>query len=122
MNTTEQIRDELKRRGRPLGFCYGQSGIPGVFTIEATHELMLVPIGVVWYTMVGLQGIQIENSFIDERFRRCGVRTYLHEKLLASYPDRTWVISGGGTKSGQAWMRAAGYKKTKMGWEFKRKP
>ena len=115
------MRSELKSRAGCLSYGYGKSGIPGTTTIEAYHEDMPMPLGVVWYSFAGLNCVQIYSSFVDGHYRRCGIRTYLHEKLLAAYPHVERVLSGAGTKSGMAWMKAVGYKKTAAGWEYHRK-
>lgn len=112
-------RDKIKNR-YGLSFSYGRSGVPGTYTAEACHEDFPMPLCVVWFGFVALDGIQILGSFTDERYRRCGLRTYVHESMTKAYPTRH-IVSGGGTKSGAAWMKATGYKQTKAGWEFHQK-
>lgn len=116
---TKGTRKEIKARdGVTYGF--GRTGIPGTFTIEAYHRDFPMPIGTVWYQFSGRHILDSLNSFVDERFRRCGVRTYLHEKLLYTYPTVTRFQSGGGTKFGIAWMKAMKFKQTDHGWIYER--
>lgn len=110
-----QLRDKLKHENG-LSFHYGKAGAPGTFTAEAYHEDCPMPLCVVWFGFVGLNAIQIQNSFTFEYVRRCGLRTFIHRKMLEAYPGR-YILSGAGTKSGQAWMKSVGYKQTKAGWE-----
>ena len=115
----EEIREDVQAR-RKLTYLHGKPGLQGCYAIEAYHDDMPVPIATVWYAFFGLTGIQTLNSYVWEQLRRCGLRTYLHEKLLAAYPKHTLVISGAGTREGKAWMKSAGFKKTANGWEFRR--
>lgn len=115
-----EIGREIKSRTH-LSYHYGRAAIPGLDTIEAYHRDLPWPVGIVWYNFVGLNALQVLNSFVFENLRRCGVRTYLHERLLSAYPNRDLIITTSGTKSGLAWMKATGYKQTENGWEFHRK-
>lgn len=112
----KQLKADI-RANRKLSFHFGCAAIPGTFTAEAYHEDCPMPLAVVWFGFFGLKGIQIQNSFTFELVRRAGLRTYIHEKMLAAYPSR-YILSGAGTKSGSAWMKAVGYKQTDAGWEF----
>lgn len=115
----DRLREKLKKR-EGVTFLWGMSPIPGTFTANVFHEDMPMPLCVVYYNFFGNEGIQINNSFTFEYVRRSGLRTLIHEKMLEAYPDR-WILSGAGTESGTAWMKATGYKKTSLGWEFRRK-
>jgi len=116
----QSLRKQIKAR-RDLVTMFGRAAIPGTQTIELFHYDLPMPLCVVWYQFSGLDCIQIDNSFVFEHVRRCGLRTMAHEQLLRAYPDH-WFLSGAGTKSGAAWMRAVGYRQTSSGWEFRRKP
>lgn len=113
----DRLRKELKVRDG-VTYQFGQSTNPGSHTLEIFHRDMPMPLCVVWFNFFGLKGIQILNSFTFEHARRCGLRTYAHEMLIASYPER-YILSGAGTESGSAWMKAVGYKQTAAGWEFR---
>ena len=115
----ETVKDDIRAR-RKIKFYFGQAAVPGTFTAEVYHDHCPMPLSVVWFGFSGLDCIQIQNSFTFEYVRRAGLRTYINEKLLESYPNR-YILSGAGTESGEAWMKAAGYKKTKSGWEYRRK-
>jgi hypothetical protein len=110
------LRKKLKARNG-LTMLFGRAAIPGTFTAEAYHEDCPMPLCVVWFGFFGLQGIQIQNSFTFEYVRRAGLRSFIHEQMVKAYPDR-YVLSGAGTKSGEAWMKAVGYRKTAAGWEW----
>lgn len=114
----KSVCEDIRAR-RKLRALFGHAAIPGSFTVEAYHDDCPMPLAVVWYGFFGLQGIQIQNSFTFEHVRRSGLRTYLHETMLYGYPGH-YILSGAGTKSGEAWMKAIGYRRTKAGWEFKR--
>lgn len=111
-----RLKADVRSR-RKLTFLYGRAAIPGTFTAEVYHEDCPMPLAVVWFGFVGMNAIQIFNSFVFEYARRAGLRSYIHEQMLNSYPGR-YVISGAGTKSGTAWMEAIGYKRTAAGFEF----
>ena len=108
------------RASRKISMHWGRAAIPGTFTAEAYHEDCPMPLCVVWFGFFGLKGIEILNSFTFEYARRSGLRTYIHKQMLEAYPGR-YILSGAGTKSGEAWMRVTGYKKTAAGWEFHQK-
>lgn len=95
--------------------------VPGTCTIEATLLDMPMPLATVWYSFVGRGEIQVMNSFVDERYRRCGLRTLLHERMLACYPAVDRIVTGGATQSGRAWLKSAGFKKCRTGYEFRRR-
>lgn len=118
MDYWKSLRVKLRAKDG-VTLAYGESSIPGCHTIEVRHQDFPMPLAVVWFSFFGLNGIQIYNSFVFEKVRRCGLRTMIHEEMLRSYPKH-YVISGAGTTSGQAWMKATGYRKTKAGWEFHR--
>ena len=113
----DTLKDEIRKR-RKLTFHFGQAAIPGTFTAEAYHANFPMPLCVVWFNFCGLDTTQILNSLTFEKVRRAGLRTFIHEQMTAAYPSRR-IVSGAGTASGEAWMKAAGYKKTKAGWEYR---
>lgn len=116
------IRDELKRQDAELiTIAPGRSIVPGCRTLELCHKDLPMPIGIIWISFPGRETAYVNNSYVDERFRRCGIRTMLHWKLFDYWPNLKRVISGGGTESGQAWMRAIGYTRTADRWEFRKK-
>lgn len=115
----DRIRLEI-RNEHGLSVLSGKCGAAGIFTTEVYHTAFLGPICVVWFNFCANDRIQVLNSYVDERLRRCGLRTMVHKQMLEWYPNRT-IVSSHGTKSGQAWMKAVGYKQTEAGWEFKRK-
>jgi hypothetical protein len=111
---------KLVRERRGLTVLYGKAANPGTFTVEIFHEEMPMPVCVVWFRFFGLEGIEIDNSFTFEYLRRCGLRTMAHNFLVRAYPEH-YFLSGAGTKSGAAWMKAVGYRQTSAGWEFRPK-
>lgn len=115
----ERYRKDAKARER-LEFRFGRAASPGVFTAEVYHEELPGPLAVVWFNYCGQDTIHILNSMVFEYVRRCGLRTFIHEKLLAICRDVDRIVSGGGTESGAAWMKSVGYVKSKAGWEFRR--
>jgi len=115
-----ELRHELKSRSNLLAYGFGQSAICGTFTAEAHHKEMPMPLAIVWFSFTGSVCIQILHSYVNERYRRCGLRTYLHERILAAYPDVNLLMSQHGTAAGEAWMLATGYTKGPLGWEFHR--
>lgn len=115
----ERYRKHCRAREH-LEFRFGRAAQPGVFTAEVYHEELPGPLAVVWFNYFGLGGIQILDSFVFEYVRRCGLRTFIHEKMLAICNECELIVSGGGTESGAAWMKSVGYVKNKRGWEFRR--
>lgn len=116
----KQVRQDIKAR-RKLCIASGESGNAGVHTIEAYHTDFIGPIAVVWYMFSGRDRLEILNSYVDERLRRCGLRTHLHEAFIKFYPERV-IVSNTGTKTGLAWMKATGYKLVQngAGWEYRK--
>lgn len=114
----EAIRQQL-RKGE-FTMQLGNSTIPGTFTIECRHADMAVPLGTVWFRHVGHETLEVLNSFVHELFRRCGLRTAMHNQLLAYWPSNTRIITDGGTKDGLAWMASVGFVATPDWWEFRR--
>lgn len=110
-------RDEEMARavaGGRLKYNFGQSSIPGTFTIEALREHVPSPVGVVWYTFTDrCKAIVIQRSYVREPYRRCGIRSFLHRSLIEAYPDVDRVVTDTGTDTGEAWLLAAGFKKIK---------
>jgi len=98
---------------------YGRAAIPGTFTLEAYHNDFPMPLAVIWFGLVGLNKIQINNIYTWEPVRRCGLMTLLQTKMLQWHPGRD-LVTGAGTKLGRAWMLANGWKKTEAGWERQR--
>ena len=115
----EELRKKL-RGEHGLTYQFGKAAIAGTFTMEAFHDDCPMPLCVVWFNFCGLDTVQILNSFTFEYVRRSGLRSYLHRKMSEAYPTRR-IISGAGTDSGIAWMKAAGYKQCKAGWEYRPK-
>ncbi len=95
----------------------GRPAAPGTFTLEAYHNDFPMPLAVIWFGVVGLSQIQINNIYTFEPLRRCGLMSLLQETILRWYPGRS-LVTGAGTKLGKAWMLANGWKETKAGWEF----
>ncbi len=109
------LHDDLKHR-RGLSWNHGNSTVPGCRVIEATYIETPAPIGVIWYRHGHCKGvIEILGMFVIDYYRRCGVATFLLEKLVAAFPATTSVVSGDGTEYGSAWMRANGFTKTSAG-------
>ncbi len=120
--SAEATRAELKRRDAELiTIAPGRSTVPGCRTLELCHKDFPMPLGIIWISFPGRETAYINNSFVDERFRRCGIRSMLHWKPFDYWPNLKRIISGGGTEQGKAWMTAIGYKQTVDRWEFRKK-
>ena len=115
----KQVRGEIKTKSRCLSIQMGEAGNAGIHTIEAYHCDFVGPVAVVWFLFSARDRIEILNSYVDERLRRCGLRTYIHEAFLRYYPNRV-IVSHSGSKYGLAWMKATGYKLTESGWEYRK--
>lgn len=113
-----RIRQEIK--DGKLFYGYGKTAIPGTVTIEATHQDCCMPLGIVWYRWISENQIDIVYSYVRPSVRRCGVRTYLHQRLLACYPHAR-ITTNSGTTEGMQWMSKTGYKFNPPGeWVFER--
>lgn len=113
------LRAELKNGHYTMDLGY--STVPGTRVIELRHRDMPMPLGCVWFRQLSDEVIEILHSNTIEWGRRCGVRTALHNRLFEYWPGLKSIVTGNGTESGAAWMRATGYKETAKGWEFRRK-
>lgn len=114
------LRDQIRNSKQTVGFGY--SSVPGVFTIEARLPDMPYPLAIVWYRLLHrTTEIEILNSLVFERLRRCGLRTWLHKELCAAYPAVKKIVTEGGTESGLAWLRSAGFKRRPADncWEYR---
>lgn len=117
-NYWKQLRDDCKN-GRGTQLLSGEAAASGIHTLEVYHKDFVGPIAVVWFIFSGLDRIEILNSNVDERLRRCGLRTMIHKCMLRFYPTRI-IVSSTGSKLGIAWMKAAGYKQAASGWEYRK--
>ena len=97
-----------------------EESCPGTLVFRATIPSLAYPVGQVWITQPDDQTIVIQNSFVIEWVRRCGIRTRIHEWMTTAYPKVQRIITGGSTREGQAWMRKNGFKKAGRDWEWKR--
>lgn len=103
--------------GDEISHAWGYSVIPGTMVITATRQDLPYLVGVVWYAF-GQNNTRLSllNSFVHEDYRRQGIRTYLHRQLILGYPDVKYIVTCRGTKSGKAWLIAAGFKQHDDGW------
>ncbi len=99
----------LKLEG--LDFHIRNTSIPGSLAIEATFEDHPSPVGTVWFQWVGNETITINESYVPKQFRRCGIRTYLHKKLIESYPTLKELTTGSCTTESRPWLIKQGFKK-----------
>lgn len=109
------IRKSVKERDlTQLWYGFGQSAVPGVALIEATHKNAGGPIATIWFRWISDGQVDIIFAFVRPGVRRTGVMTWLHEQLRTSYPRADFTTSGG-TKFGEPWMRKNGYKQRATG-------
>ena len=102
-----------------LSYAFRQSGVPGCSVIEALWDKNPCPIGSVWYSFRGKATIEVLSSYVMNRYRRLGVRNYLHEKILESYPKLKVIVTGEGTKDSLPWLKKMGYKQNEAdGWRL----
>ncbi len=117
-----KLAAELKTDRSRLFYGWGESAVPGVKTIEAVHPSCGCPLATVWFRWISAAQIDILYSFVRPGIRRCGIRTYLHERLLQTWPDAR-ITTNSGTLDGIAWMTKVGFKYHPPGeWVFERKP
>lgn len=109
------LHADLKAK-RGVSYAHGNSTVPGCRVIEATFIENPGPVGVIWYRHGHSKGvIEILGMFVIDYYRRCGLASYLLEKLVAAFPATVSVVSGDGTEYGSAWMRANGFVRTSAG-------
>jgi len=106
-------KDLRARRG--LTYHHGNSGIPACRIIEAHFSETPTPVGTIWYRHIRKDTIDILSCYVMDYCRRCGVMSYLMEKLLESFPKTKLVVSGSGTACGKGWMKANGFQQMKDG-------
>jgi hypothetical protein len=119
-----KLQAELRHDKSRLFYGWGQSAVPGVKTIEAVHPDCGCPIGTVWFRWVSDAQIDILYSMVRPGIRRCGIRTYLHEQIVRTWP-KARITTNSGTLEGIAWMLKMGFKFNPAGeWVLapKRKP
>lgn len=117
-----KLAAELKTDRSRLFYGWGQSAVPGVKMIEAVHPDCGCPIGTVWFRWISESQIDILYSLVRPGVRRCGIRTYLHERLLETWPNAR-ITTNSGTMDGIQWMTKVGFKFNPPGeWVFERKP
>lgn len=114
----KNVRKEIKA-GYKIGLAMGEAGNQGIHTIEVYHTDFIGPIGVCWFLFSSRDRIEILNIYVDDRLRRCGLGRYLHDGLIRFYPSRV-IVSHSGSKLGEPWMKAVGYKLTPAGWEYRK--
>jgi hypothetical protein len=116
----DSFREDIRALRRTC-YGFGQTSVPGIHTIEATYQFWDYPAATVWFRFVGLATIEILNSLVVEKLRRCGLRTYLNKALFEAYPQVVLILTQRGTPDGEAFMKASGYRQTELGWELRRK-
>lgn len=108
-NFWPKLRAELQHDKSRLFYGWGQSAVPGVKTIEAVHPDCGSPLGTVWFRWVSDAQIDILYSLVRPGIRRCGVRTYLHEQIVRTWPQAR-ITTNSGTLDGIAWMLKMGFR------------
>jgi hypothetical protein len=110
----KEIRDRSA-----LSISYRQTGCPGCDVVEAIWNKSPCPIGTVWYTWRGKGTIELLSSYVMNHYRRMGVRTYLHEWIISSYPNLKAITTSEGTKDSLPWLKKMGFKKNDAdGWRL----
>ena len=99
-----------------ITFHFGRAAIPGSMTLETYHNDFPMPLAIMWYTLSGLNQIQINNLYTFEPLRRCGLMAATQKFLLRCFPTRS-LVTCCGTELGKPWMFATGWKKTAAGYE-----
>jgi hypothetical protein len=108
-----QLRADAKQR---LILVEQETPFPMFRTLQGWVHDYPAPIGVVWYSLQVQNCISIDNIYVLDQIRKCGVATALQKGLEERYPGFDFV-TGHSTADGQAWLTKVGYVKTDFGWE-----
>lgn len=98
---------------KELKFTYIEvPGASGLWGIVALHKYWVQPVGTVYYRWVGNRTIEIADSYVTEKLRRCGIRTAIHNELVRAYrKDVKRFITGGHTRYSKGWLEKMGFKR-----------
>ena len=84
---------------------------PGVHAIEAYDRDHPCPVGQLWWRWgLGIDDVEILNSYTFPDVRRLGVRTRLQNYLIEWLKPRVVVTGRESTPDGIAWMEKFGYR------------
>ena len=103
------------------GLTYGwrHTTVPGCKVIEAVWEDDVHPIGSVWFIRRGHATIEICESYVPLCYRRLGIRTFLHEKMLESHPSIVAFVTAASTSESKPWLLKMGFKRSPAdGWRL----
>jgi len=115
--------DAMRQTAREsLTFSWGwETTNPGTAVIKATIPSYRVPVGLLWLSSVDDRTLFIENCYVLECLRRCGVMTRMHAYMLEIYPQIQRVQTGQSFLDGREWLRANGYTRKRNGdWVYYR--
>lgn len=117
-----ELREKLKQRllKDEGSFLAGRTASTkqGVFLFELQHSSYLVPLCTVWIRFIGKATIETLASFTHPVYRRLGLRTLTHKKMVIGHKTIDLIWSQTGTKEGTAWMIKAGWKECPLGWQY----
>lgn len=85
----------------------------GCLRAEATDPALPYPVGTAWYRLLGSEHQVLESlgSYVVDWARRRGVRTAMHRAILERWPGVRQVVTAAATWEGEAWLRAAGFRR-----------
>ena len=104
----QSIRESAKTA---IEFRYAESpGIPGTSYVQAVHERIPSPVGLLWFSFTGKKSAQILHVYVHEEMRRCGIATRMLYQLMAWYPNCRKITTMSCTKLSRPWLEKLGFK------------
>jgi hypothetical protein len=115
-----KLREQLSKKDwNTFTYAITPSAIPHLKMMEVFHPEFPVPLCIVWFRFVGEKTIEIMDSKTHYTFRRIGLRTIAHQKMVEGFSNIEIIWSETGTPEGLSWMKKMGYKQGALGWEFR---
>lgn len=90
------------------------TSVPGTFVAELVLKWCAWPVGSVWYRDGFHDGvIEICGSYVPDNLRRHGIRTAIHQWMLAMFPKTKRIITRQATEDSRPWLIKMGFNEVK---------
>lgn len=103
-----------------LSFSVQETAVPGTFMVSATYPHYPMPVGMVWFRMIGnYRIVEIIGSYVPEGLRRQGIRTQIHEFMKGNLYRVSAFHTDAATEDSEQWLKNQGFKQTEEGWKLR---
>ena len=103
------LKGQIRSGALPLIFEFSSTCIGGVYVLQATSHLGVLPYGWLWYRQETGRVLSILECYVPVYLRRCGVLTALLKHLLKDAPETRMVVTGRATEFSRPWLEKQGF-------------